>query len=261
MARNNHLHNFVYIVVNSRDRYVLSSGYDFADFTYCLQEPLNNLLLLKHQYQNPAFHYVTQMDYIPKESVNDLLQSETYKTGHFCWVDFEDIFNLDTLEGQELAELLFLGHTKRHLTPPFYQELNNQFAYLTEQDGVLNRTYYKNWNDFYTILGGVLVKKLAEVRSERSWLPFQKKKSYPRVPATILHQLSTVLTEGVVFSFSMAKIERSTAEIPFWVVGDFYDIDDMVETFQQEVEKPATGRLVFDKKQREWNAILTNSFE
>ena len=59
----------------------------------------------------------------------------------------------------------------------------------------------------------------------------------------------------------MAKIERSTAEIPFWVVGDFYDIDDMVETFQQEVAKPATGRLVFDKKQREWNAILTNSFE
>ncbi len=261
MARNNHLHNFVYIVVNSRDRYVLSSGYDFADFTHCLQEPLNNLLLLKHHYQNPAFHYVTQMDYIPKESVNDLLQSETYKTGHFCWVDFEDIFNLDTLEGQELAELLFLGHTKRHLTPPFYQELNNQFAYLTDQDGVLNRTYYKNWNDFYTILGGVLVKKLAEVRPERSWLPFQKKKSYPRVPATILHQLSTVLTEGVVFSFSMAKIERSTAEIPFWVVGDFYDIDDVVETFQQEVAKQATGRLVFDKKQREWNAILTNSFE
>ena len=29
MARNNHLHNFVYIVVNSRDHYVLSSGYDF----------------------------------------------------------------------------------------------------------------------------------------------------------------------------------------------------------------------------------------
>ena len=261
MARNHHLNNLVYIVVNSRDRYVLSSGYHFADFVHCLQEPLNNLLLLKHQYKNPAFHYVTQMDYVPKEQLNDLLQSEAYKSGHFCWVDFEDIFNLDTIEGQELAELLYLGHIKRHLTPPFYQELNNNFAYLTEQDGVLNRTYYKNWNDFYAVLGGVLVKKLAAVRTERSWLPFQKKKSYPRVPETILHQLSTVLTEGVVFSFTEAKIERNAAEIPFWVIGDFDEVDDMVESFYKEAKKSATGRLVFDKRQKEWTAVLTNSLE
>lgn len=261
MARKNHRLDLVYILVNSRDHYVLSSGIGFQEFVDCLNEPLNNLLLLKHRYENAEFHYLTQMNYVSKENVDDLLKSDTHNNGHFCWVDFDDVFSLDTLEGQELAELLYLGHIKKHLTLPFYQELNNQFAYLTEQDGLLNRTYYKNWNDFYAVLGGVLVKKLSDVRSERSWFNFQKRKSYPRVPKTILHQLSMVLTEGVAFSFNHAKIERSSVEIPFWLVGDFYDMDDMTESFLQEVEKSPTGRLVFDKKQKDWTAILSNTME
>lgn len=256
VARNDDFKDLIYILVNTRDHYVISNGITFQEFTKSLQEPLANLLLLKHHYEETEFHLHTQLDYILKEQVDSFIKKGVHRSGEFCWVDFEDAFSLDTIEGKELAELLYLGHMKKHLSLPFFQKLNNRFAYLTEDDGWYNKIYFRYWNDFYDSLGGILAAKLGDVKLDRSFIGFRKKKSFPHVNRNVLHQLNSMLTEGLVFSFYHFNQARGQIEIPFWVVGDFSDMDEMVDAFLETAEKEAHGYLIFDRKVKEWQLIF-----
>ncbi|MBA5770603.1 hypothetical protein H3285_29620, partial [Escherichia coli] len=69
-----------------------------------------------------------------------------------CWIDFEDVELLNQLTPQEVAEMLYLAHTRRHLRSPFYYKLQNNFVYLTREDGRYNKVYYRNLNHFYMLL-------------------------------------------------------------------------------------------------------------
>ena len=118
------------------------------------------------------------MGYITQDQLGRLAKDGVQKYREFCWVDFEDVFSLDTIEGRELAELLYLGHMKRHLSLPFFQNLNNRFAYLTEDDGWYNKIYYRNWSDFYNSLGGIFASKLNDIRLDKSFVRFRKRKTF-----------------------------------------------------------------------------------
>ncbi|MCM3478772.1 hypothetical protein [Caldibacillus thermoamylovorans] len=260
MARNGDFKDLIYILVNTRDHYVISNGITFPGFIQSLKKPLANLLLLKHKYDDTEFHLDTQLDYILKDQVEQLIRKGVHKFGEFCWVDFDDVFSLDTIEGEELAELLYLGHMKKHLSLPFFQKLNNRFAYLTEDDGWLNKTYYRYWTDFYDCLGGILASRLSEAKYDKSIIGFRKKKVYPPIERNVLHQLNSVLTEGLVFSFQHFSQERGQIEIPFWVVGDYYDMDEMMEKYLAVSTAVAPhGSIVFDRKQKEWQVNLNKN--
>ena len=249
--------DMLYILVSSHDHYVVTHGIRFQDFLQSLAVPLENLLLLKHAYTGGEFHYHTKLDYVTKDQIAELAKKHVDEFGDFCWIDFEDVFNLDTLDGPELAELLYLGHMKHHLSPPFFQKLNNRYVYLTESDGWYNKTYFRNWSDFYDILGTVLADRATEIKMDRWFAGFRKKKVYPRVDRSILHQLSPYMTEGIVLSFSAVNQLKGQLSIPFWVVGDFVDMEEMREHFQQQLDSPPAGRLFFDKKIRDWGIAFT----
>lgn len=253
VTRNDDFRDIIYILVNTRDHYIISNGITFQEFNQSLTKPLANLLLLKHKYQETEFHLETQLDYILKDQVEQMIRKGVHKFGEFCWVDFEDVFSLDTIEGEELAELLYLGHMKKHLSLPFFQKLNNRFAYLTAEDGWFNKIYFRYWTDFYESLGGILSAKLSDVKLDKSIIGFRKKKIFPPVDRNVLHQLNAVLTEGLVFSFYHFNQARSQIEIPFWVVGDYYDMDEMMEKFLSVSSKEEPyGYIIFDRKQKEW---------
>lgn len=258
MARNDVMDKVIYILVNTREQNVISHGISFDEFVQSLSPPLTNLLLLKHQSKNSEFHFHTRLGYVLNEQLDHLIKEGTYKENEFCWVDFEDMFTLDTIEGQELAELLYLGHMKKHLSLPFFQKLNNRFVYLTEDDGWLNKIYFRFWSDFYSSLGGVLGEKLNNLKLDKSLMSFRKRKNYSPVNHKVLHQLNTLFTEGIVFSFLHVDQSRSQTVLPFWVVGDYYDMDEMNEQFLEISKEKPKGQIVFDKKQKEW-AITINS--
>lgn len=257
MKKHNHeIRDLVYVHLNENGQYVISYGVEFSVFAQSISRSLNHLLLIKHQFDDGELNRHTLLEYVPRDSLRKLVEDNIYAYGDFCWVDFEEIDGLDELSGQEIAELLFLGHQKRHLKGPFYSKLGNRYVYLSRYDSWFNKTYYRQMNDFYRMLGNVISIKLEELKIEKTLIGIRKKRSYPPVNLDIILSLSKFMREGTVISLRNITQNRNRIEIPIWVIGDFDNMDDMMEEFDQMKREKCDAKLVLEKKTREW-ALFT----
>lgn len=246
------IQDLIYVHLNQTDQYVMSYGIEFAEFAAAFSGSLSHLLLLKHRFDDADFNMHTQLEYCPDERINKLAAEDVYSYGDFCWIDFIEEDVLNELTGQEIAELLYLGHQKQHLKLPFYNKLGNRFVYLAHDDGWFNKTYYRSFKDFFQVLSEVVAGKLGDLKLEKSILGFRKKRSYPQVNKEILLSLTPFIKEGICISLRDADHQRGRIEIPIWVIGDFANMDDMVEEYEQISSKPYHAKIIFDKKTKEW---------
>lgn len=212
--------------------------------------------MLKHHFNDAEFNMHTLLEFVPREKINKLINDGVYGYGNFCWLDFAEVEGLNELNGQEIAEILYLGHLKQHLKQPFYQKLGNRFAYLAHDDGWFNKIYYREMGDFYEMLGNVVGMKLSEVRTKKTFFNLRKSREFPPVPGKTLTQVSNFLREGLVISLRKREETRQRLEIPIWVVGDFLDMDDMYEEALKVENAPCQAKLVYEKKTNEWKLLL-----
>lgn len=251
--RNHGIRDIIYIHLNEREQYVMTYGIEFVEFAKSLFDSLNNLLLLKHGFEHADFNMHTLHEYVSKEKLNKLMEDDVYGYGNFCWIDFEEEEALNELSGQAIAELLYLGHLKAHLKLPFYNHLSNRYVYLAHDDGYINKTYYRNFHDFFRMIGKVIPDKMGQIKIEKSLLGLKKKqKVYPPISEELLITLKPLMKEGVLLSIKDIEQNRAKIEIPIWAIGDFADMDDMFEEYKNIVKNPCEAKLVFDKKSREW---------
>jgi hypothetical protein len=252
LKRNSDIKDVIYVHLNENDRYALSSGITFDEFVSSLSESINHLLLLEHRFDDGDFNMHTMLDYVPKKRLMRLASDDVYEYGDFCWIDFEEMEGLDEIPGQVLAELLYLGHVKEPLRPPFYTYLGNQYAYLAHDDGWFNKTYYRDLNDFYRLLSQVIPMKLGSTKPEKNLLGLKKKRTYPSVDQHLLLSLKGFMSEGMVLSLKGIVQNRLRIELPMWVIGDFANMDDMYEEYEKNSRRACDAKLIFDKKSREW---------
>lgn len=231
----------------------MTYGIEFPEFIKGIPVMLPNLLLLRHKFDDGNFNMHTMLEFADEDGIKKLVQDDVYGYGDFCWIDFEDEESLNELSGQEMAELLYLGHYKDHLRPPFYRKLGNNFSYLAHDDGWFNKTYYRSLDHFYSMLGHVISEKLG-YKKEKSLLGRWKKKEFPAVPAEVLFPFIRYMKEGIVFSIEKAERNRLQIEIPVWIMGDFYDMDAMYEEYEMLEDRVPDGRIVLDRKTGEWQA-------
>ena len=250
--RNQGVRDIIYIHINEREHYTITYGIEFAQFAQFLSDSLNNLLLLKHRFEDGDFNMHTLHEYVPKEKLKKLMEDEVYGYGDFCWIDFEEEEALNELPSQSIAELLYLGHLKEHLKLPFYNHLSNRYVYLAHDDGWFNKTYYRDFSDFYLLLGDVIPEKMGQTRVEKTLLGIKKKRSYPSISSEILRLLKPLMREGAILSIKDIEQNRTRIEIPVWTIGDFLNMDDMYEEYENIIKEPCEAKLVFDKKSREW---------
>ncbi|WP_462413152.1 hypothetical protein [Neobacillus sp. Marseille-QA0830] len=246
------IRDLIYVHLNQTDQYVLSYGIEFEEFATAFSGTLNHLLLLKHRFDDADFNMHTLLEYCPEDRIVQLAEEDVYGYGNFCWIDFTEEDVLNELSGQEMAELLYLGHHKQHLKLPFYNKLGNRFVYLATDDGWFNKTYYRSFKDFFSLLSEVISSKLSELKPEKSVLGLRKKRAYPPVNKEILLSLTPFIKEGICFSFRDADVQRTRIEIPIWVMGDYADMDDMYEAYQDISREPHHAKLIFDRKTKEW---------
>lgn len=246
------IRDLIYVHLNQTDQYVLSYGIEFEEFAAAFSGSLNHLLLLAHRFDDTDFNMHTLLEYCPQDRIKKLASEDVYGYGNFCWIDFIEEEVLNELTGQEIAELLYLGHLKQHLKLPFYNKLGNRFVYLAHDDGWYNKVYYKSFKDFFHLLSEVVSDKLGELKLEKSLLGIRKKRSYPPVNKEILLSLMPFMKEGICISLRDAEQQRTKIEIPIWIMGDFDNMDDMYEEYEQIVHKPYYAKLIFDKKTKEW---------
>lgn len=250
--RNHTIRDLIYIHLNEQDQYVMTYGIEFAEFVHTLSDSINNLLLLKHRYEHGDYNMHTMFDYVSRDKLGRLVQDDVYSYGDFCWIDFEEEEAVNELPGQSIAELLYLGHVKEHLKPPFYNYLSNRYVYLAIDDGWFNRTYYRDLNDFYRMLGEVIPGKMGQMKVEKTLLGIKKKRTYPPISRDVLLSLKALMKEGAVLSIKDIDQNRVRIEIPIWIIGDFANMDDMYDEYESIVKEPCEAKIVFDKKTREW---------
>jgi hypothetical protein len=252
---NQEIRDLVYVHLNETGQNVISYGVKFSEFAQSLPRQLNHLLLLKHRFDDAELNSHTMLQFVTKDKIGKLARDNIHSYGDFCWIDFEEEDGVDELSGQEIAELLYLGHLKQHLKMPFYNKLGNRYVYLSQDDGWFNKTYYRQLNDFYRMLGQILAMKLADLKIEKTIIGLRKKRSYPPVNMDILLSLSKFMREGTVFSLRNAYQTRNRIEIPIWVIGDFDNMDEMFDEFAQMKKERYDAKLVFEKKAKEWSLV------
>lgn len=244
--------DLIYVHLNQAGQYVLSYGIEFDEFAAAFSGSLNHLLLLKHHFDDTDFNMHTLLEYCPDDRVAKLAEEDVYSYGNFCWIDFVEEEGLNELTENEIAELLYLGHLKQHMKVPFYNKLENRFVYLAHDDGWFNKVYYRSFKDFFHLLSESIASKLGKLKREKTLLGVRKKRLYPSVNKEILLSLTPFIKEGICISLKDADFSRSRVEIPIWVIGDFANMDDMYEEYQQISSKMCHAKLVFDKKTKEW---------
>lgn len=243
----------IYIHVNGNSQYVQSYGIEFYEFIQAVPSPIENILLLKHQFTGGDFNMHTLLDIVTSEQIDNLKKDHVDSYGDFCWLDFEVVDGVNELTQQEIAELLYLGHFKQHLQPPFYNQLENKYVYLAHDDGWYNKTYYRNIDDFYTILGDVITQKMSDLRIEKNLFGIGRKRVYPTIKRGALYPLSELMKEGVTISLEKSVQNRNQIEVPLWVVGDFVNMDDMYEEYKNKSKMGrCDAKLVFDRKTHDW---------
>ena len=251
--------DILYMHMQASERFVLFNGLNFREFSCSLPHDLNSILLLKHQYDGGEYDLNVLLDSVSSENITKLLKEDVRAYGDFCWVDFEEADSLEELDGRELAELLYVGHTKNHLEPPFFHKLNNQFVYLAQDDGWFNKIYFRSISTYYKMLGNLLPLKVEPLKVERTWLGMRKKKELPTVPLDIISSLAPILAEGLVFSFRHVKITRTKIEIPAWIVGDYLNMDEMYDDFLVRKGHVPDAFITFQRKEKVWESVINTT--
>lgn len=249
--------DLVYVYLNENNQYVLSYGIGFEEFVQALYNVMNNLLLLNSSFDESEFNLHTQLEYVPSKRIYRLVKNDKYKYGEFCWLDFEEVQALNEMSGQELAEILYLGHMKTHLKSPFYNRLGNRFVYLARDDGWWNKVYYRNMRDFYRMIGEVIALKACEKKTDKRLLGIRRKQAaVPAINIDVLLNLKQLMKEGLLFSLRDMKKTRSALEIPLWVIGDFDHMDDIFDEYRKVVKTRFDVKLVYDKRIKEWKMFV-----
>ncbi|OCA89340.1 hypothetical protein A8F94_23605 [Bacillus sp. FJAT-27225] len=248
--------DLIYVHLNQTSQYVLSCGIEFHEFITAFSGFPNHLLLLKHRFEDGEFNSHTRFEYVTKDKIGRLSKENVNGYGDFCWIDFAEEAVLNELSGQEIAELLYLGHAMQHLKLPFYNQLENRFVYLAQDDGWLNKTYYRSMMDFFSMLSFVIPLKMGNLKLEKTLFGMKKKRVYPIVNKDLLLSLVPFMKEGICISVKDADSQKGRIEIPIWMVGDFAHMDDMFEAYTKTVRKPCHAKLVFDKKLKDWKLYV-----
>lgn len=255
MAHPDDIKELVYINGNVNDKCFLTHGIEFREFLASLPTELSNILLLKHNYEDSDFHMGTFMNYVEKEQITELVKEPIRTYSEFCWIDIDDTSLLDSLEPEEKAALLYLGHYKKPLSSPFFRKLNNEYVYLTEEDGWLNKVYCKQVAHIQHMISHIVPLKTSMLIKKRLPL-FRKHLDYPPLPPVLAHTILTLTHDGLLIDFKSMTRSRKDLQIPLYTVGSFFSIDELLQDLSfYKQESSYKAKLIYSRKDDMWDLI------
>lgn len=198
----------IYIHMNEVDQFVLFSGLTMQQFVQCAG-PLQNLLLLKHEYEDSSFNMHTQLEFVPNEEVHYFAKEFMDNPTDLRWIDFADELRLNMLTPQEQAELLYIGHKKEPIRSPFYHQLQNHFVYLSNEEESMTKIYFRELNDSLRLVVNILNQVVREKERGTAFWRRKPKEVYPELTMEQLHAHKSLMKEGILLS--LCKIEKSIA--------------------------------------------------
>lgn len=209
----------IYIKIHPEENKIIYSGIEFHEFIRFLPKPMENLILIKGDYiGNKYAHNFEILEGV--EEIEKLLKEDIYSFGNFCFADYAVTDTVNELSDQQIAELLYIAHMIQPLSSPFFSTLQNRFIYLAHDDGWYCKLYCKEILDFIPVLLGKIISRF--------------KMPVAVYPDDISKRLLKLATDGLLIDLEEVNcIKGSTLEVKLYTVGDYSDMDYVLNNFEQ----------------------------
>ncbi|ODJ58227.1 hypothetical protein [Brochothrix thermosphacta] len=243
----------VYLYLDTVTNSVISRGITFPEFIDGIGKKRlpSALLLLDKKYDTVNYNQHTNFGFIDDtEKMKQRAIVLEKQTQNFSWLDFEEIDMLNQLTGQEIAEILYLAHRGTHLRSPFYYKLQNEYAYLSLDEGERTKVYYRDITRFYDMIANVITDRISVLIHKKTLFGKLRKKSIVGLPVTLLRSLKLLLKEGCVLSFD--QLERTKTEIRLPIANSDEENDENITLDDNENEIVPKAWIVYSIKNNEW---------
>lgn len=229
----------IYVKASLETSEVVYTGIEFAEFIRYLPAPIENLMLLKGSFWgNRVEHHFELFE--GQDSVSKLAKENIYSCGDFCFVDYSSVNAMSRLSEQQIAELLYMAHIGKPLTAPFFEQLQNRFAYLAHDDGWYCKLYCRDLNDFSSVLCGKIAKSI------HMPLPLAIKNAQ--------EQLLQKAVEGFLVDLDEVSHEKQGIGIKMYTIGPYEDMDKVLNGIQEQKDH-ATGISILHANRNEWTVV------
>ncbi|MCI2033694.1 MAG: hypothetical protein LKJ69_10005 [Lactobacillus sp.] len=224
----------------------LTAGISASDVLSATPTPLRHLLLLPPINEDEFIDPHTGFNEISGEAaVAEFLRSKDARDR--SWLDYKHGTYLRELMPTEVAELLYLGHAKTHIQPPFYYKLQNNLVFLPLRNDMVTM-YCRQVSFFSRTLAAAIVKHLRWAANDQPfWLRLRQQHFQP-VPEATLSDLLPSLEDGVLFDFGGGIFSRDQVRIPLLTLTDRFVPDQPLDLDNAS----QFGELVLGRKGNAW---------
>ena len=232
----------LYVHMNDVEHFVIYSGLTLKGFMASV-EPVKNILLLKHAYENGSFNMHTQFDFVTSEDMRDFIKKESDLKQDLCWVDFTAEKNVNALTPLEQAELLYLGHKREPLASPFFSKLQNRYAFYSSVADKMTKIYYRFMGDSEVLVSNFFNQMIREKEGVGSFWRRKHKNNSPTIDPSTLRVFRPYAKEGVLLSLYKLDKPNDHYGIEVRVLSD-YDYPDEVWDDLDEILKQGYDELI-----------------
>ena len=234
------LRDVFYINAFPENNELVYYGMQLNEFIKYAPVEINKLLILEGEYYGRGFRSKTKLEVVENDEMDEFLGEDVYSYGDFSWVDFDKRDNVENLEPQELAELLYLGHMFKPIKSPFFDKIQNRYAYLAHDDGWFCRLYCREYSDFKEIICNKIIDTVSTSKRRKIY-PFSEE---------VKEELLNLAKDGLLIDFNnFLKLERSI-EIPIYTIGKFLDMDEMYNDLQRHTSRAKYSAYLVHKNKK-----------
>lgn len=198
--------NTIYMYGDSRENKYIYSGIGFRDFVNSIGEKIEHLLLLKGDFLGD--HYINHFEIVDGVNhIGNMINQNFYKLGNFAFVDVQSIEAVKNLSPSKIAELLYFAHMFEPMESPFYNELSNQFSYISHDDSYYCKLYCRNQMDILKLIF-YKIKSIIDLDSQQE--------------NNIKNVLLELIEKGVILN-----IDNDEKNVKLYCVGVYEDMDEL----------------------------------
>lgn len=228
----------LYVHMNDVDHFVVYSGLSLKQF-FAAMDPMKNILLLKHSYEDGSYNMHTQFDYISSGDMPVFMKKLPDMQKDFCWVDFDSEKNVNSLTPHEQAELLYFSHKREPLLSAFSNKLQNRYAYYHCASDKMTKIYFRFLADSEMLVSNVFNQVIREKEGTGSFWRRKARKSTPNLDSLVLRGFRSFAKEGALLSLYMDKSGKYGIEVRTLANYNFPDEvwDDLKEILKVECDE------------------------
>lgn len=213
----------IYVNVSAEEKETVFSGIKFNDFIECVPVPIENILLPSAVFVSEKYFQKFEL-FEGKGEIAKLLRKNIRNLGDFCFVDYADPTLVSSLSDMQVAELLYLVHMFKPLKSPFFENLQNKFAYLSHDDGWYCKLYCEEWETSVSILVNKVQRSIQKAFHNNECV----------LPHDAIEFIRKLSHAGLLVDLDFSMQKRNICTLKLYEVGKCENIDKLFNTIAHE---------------------------